>query len=365
MPDRCWCDVNPEAFSHNLREIKKIVGGKKVIAVVKADAYGHWAREAVKNMPEADLFAVATVNEALQLVDAGLTRPLLILYPIPDQEGAAVVLEKGVRMTVGSPESLEAAITAARRLAKKATVHLEIDTGMGRTGFLPNEVPSVLEKITSSPELVLEGVFTHFYMGTNRDSTLGQLECFRAATERVPPGVMRHMANSAALMRFPETHLDAVRPGIALYGCLPDPSFLGALDLIPALSLRSRVIQVKEIPPGHGISYRAMFVPGKRARIAVVGVGYEDGYPPSLTNTGQVLIRGKRRRVRGVVCMDSVMVDASEEPLPQVGDVATVIGRDGDQEITALELAGQAGTIPYDILTGIGRRVKRIYRRPV
>ena len=365
MPDRCWCDVDPEAFSHNLREIKKLVGGRKVIAVVKADAYGHWAREAVKHMPEADLFAVATVNEALQLTDHGLERPLLILYPIPDQEGAAMVVEKGVRVTVGSKESLEAAIAAASQVGKKAIVHLEIDTGMGRTGFFPEEIPSVLEKIASSPELNLEGAFTHFFMGANRDTTLAQLESFRKATSALSPRILRHTASSAALMRFPETHLDAVRPGIAVYGCPPDPSFLGALDLTPALALRSSVIQVKEIPPGHGVSYRALFVPGKKARIAVVGVGYEDGYPPSLANTGQVLIRGKRRRIRGVICMDSLMVDASEEPLPQVGDTVTIIGRDGDEEITALELAEQAGTIPYDILTGIGRRVRRIYRRAV
>ncbi len=363
MPDRCWCDVDPEAFSRNLREIKKLVGGKKIIAVVKADAYGHWAREAIKHMPEADMLAVATVNEALQLRDHAPSRPLLILYPIPDPDGAAVVIERGARITVGSPESLNAAISAARVLGKNAIVHLEIDTGMGRTGFLPDEVPPVLERIRSSPELILEGVFTHFFLGANKDATLAQLERFKNATATLPPGIIRHVASSPALMRFPETHLDAVRPGIALYGCPPDRSYVGVLDLKPALALRSRVIQVKEIPPGHGVSYRALFVPGKKARIAVVGVGYEDGFPPSLANVGQVLIRGKKRRVRGVVCMDSLMVDAGEEPLPQIGDVVTIIGRDGDEEITALELAEQAGTIPYDILTGIGRRAKRIYRK--
>ncbi|MEO0140548.1 MAG: alanine racemase [candidate division WOR-3 bacterium] len=362
MADRCWCDVDPEAFGHNLRQIRKLVLGRKIIAVVKADAYGHWVREAIKRMDEADMFAVATVNEALQVLDYGIKKPLLILYPVPDEEGATEAIAKGALLTIGSWESLEAAIASARNLGKIARVHMEIDTGMGRTGFLPDEVPEALEKVAAHPELLLEGVFTHFSKGADEEMTQAQLERFLSATRGLPPGVLRHAASSPALMRFPETHLDGVRPGIAIYGCPPDRSYTKALALMPALSLRSRVIQVKEMPPGHGVSYRALYVPGKPKRIAVVGVGYEDGYPPVLANIGQVIIRGKRRRVRGVVCMDSIMVDASEEPLPQVGDVATIIGRDGDEEITALDLAEQAGTIPYDILTGIGRRVKRIYR---
>ncbi|MGB9590127.1 MAG: alanine racemase, partial [Candidatus Hydrothermia bacterium] len=312
MFDRCWCDVDPGALSHNLRQIRGLVGERKIIAVVKADAYGHWVREAIKHMPEADIFAVATVNEAIQLFDYGLTRPLLVLYPIPDVEGTLAVLERGARITVGSPESLSAAISAARRLGKRAIVHLDIDTGMGRTGFLPDEAPSVLERILSCPELMLEGVFTHLSKGFDRAMTMAQLDAFMAATKNLPVGVMRHMASSPALMRFPETHLDGVRPGIAIYGSYPDRSSIGTLELRPALALRSRVIQLKEIPPGHGVSYRALFVPGKKTRIAVVGVGYADGFPPNLANAGQIIIRGKRRRIRGVVCMDSLMVDASE-----------------------------------------------------
>jgi len=363
MPDRCWCDVDPEAFGHNLRQIRRLVGSRKIIAVVKADAYGHWVKEAIKHMDEADVFAVATVNEALQVLNYGIKKPLLILYPVPDEEGAREALAAGAILSVGSPESLAAAVSAARSLNTRARVHIEVDTGMGRTGFLPDEFPSALERVGSCPELSLEGVFTHFSKGSDEDMTMAQLGRFLALTKNLPPGVIRHVASSPALIRFPETRLDGVRPGIAIYGCPPDRSFASALDLRPALAFRSRVIQVKEIPPGHGVSYRALFVPGKKARIAVVGVGYEDGFPPVLANIGQLIIRGKRRRIRGVVCMDSVMVDASEEPLPQVGDVATIIGRDGDEEITALELAEQAGTIPYDILTGIGRRVKRVYRR--
>ena len=362
MPNRCWCDINPDAFGHNLLQIRKLVGSRKIIAVIKADAYGHWVKEAVKRMDEADAFAVATVNEALQVLSYGVKKPLLILYPIPDEEGAREALAAGAILSISSPESLAAARSAAKALNKRARVHMEIDTGMGRTGFLPDEFPSALEEVLSCPELLLEGVFTHFSKGSDEDATMAQMETFLALTKTLPPGVLRHAASSPALIRFPQTRLDGVRPGIALYGCPPDPSYAGEFDFTPALALRARVIQVKEIPPGHGVSYRSLFVPGKRRRIAVVGVGYEDGFPPALANRGQVIIRGKRRRIRGVVCMDSVMVDASEEPLPQVGDVATIIGKDGDEEITALELAEQAGTIPYDILTGIGRRVKRIYR---
>jgi len=363
MSNRCWCDVLSESFDSNLRALRTASSGKPVLAVVKADAYGHWAKQAVRHMSEAWGFAVATVNEAVDLVDQVGDRPLVILSPLSAHEDAVEAIAQGIRINVGSAESLDVALRVAHSLGKCALVHMEIDTGLSRTGFTPEEALPALEALISVPLIQLEAVFTHFLSGSDSDSVHEQLRLFNLVTAKVPRNVLRHSASSSALLSFPETHMDLVRPGIAVYGVPPEPSCAGTLSLEPSLSLMARVVQVKEVAPGRGVSYGARFIAGSRTRTATLGVGYADGYPPSLANRGQVLIHGVRRRVLGSVCMDAIMVDASAEPRPQVGDIATIIGPDGPDEITALEIAEAAGTIPYDILTGIGRRVKRIYRK--
>ncbi len=361
MSNRCWCDVDPTAFQHNIAQLKKAAQNKPLIAVVKAYAYGHWAREAVKHMPGADRFAVATINEAMELLDH-LQKPVLILSPLTENEDVVAAVANGLEMNIGSSESLQTAIRVARSLQQKAVVHMELDTGMSRTGFDPEEFPGALARVIDARELELVGVFTHFQSGCDREAVFEQMHIFHKLTESLPRGVVRHAASTSALLAFPETHLDAVRPGLGVYGALPEPDCSVDLSLKPALSLKARVVQIRQLRRGSSVSYGARFVAGKKTRVAVLGVGYADGFPPVLANRGRVLINGKPRRVLGAVCMDAIMVDASEKPLPQVGDVAVIIGRDGDQRITAEQLAQQAGTTPYDILTGIGRRAKRIYR---
>ncbi len=352
MRARCWCPVSARALRSNLLKIKEKTG-RRVIAVVKADAYGHWARQAVKALAEADYFAVATINEALEIYPE-VDKPILILYPLCSLEETLEAARRGIRLNVGSWESLRLAKEAAKILGAPVPVHVEFDTGLGRTGFLPQEASRVAEEARS---LDVEGVFTHFYDSCNRGAVLEQLEKFREATKHFP-GALKHAASSGAILTAPESWLDAVRPGITLYGELPCPELRDTLGLEPALSFKARVIQVKELPPGHGVSYGPLYRTGKPQRVAVVAVGYEDGFPPNLSNRWFVLIKGVRRPILGAVAMDAVMVDASGEPPVRVGDVATVIG-DG---VRARDIALASGTSVYDVLTSIGRRAIRVYR---
>ncbi len=368
---RTWAEIDLKAIRHNLAELKRLAGGRMVAAAVKADAYGHGAvpvSKAIEDM--VDFLLTATVDEAVELQDAGIKKPILVLGIPLDQDELQEAIRRDIRFNLAHKEILKMAAEAASKLGKKALVHMEIDTGMTRTGFDLDEAVDMLQQIGENSWIELEGVFTHFATAdVDLDFARTQLERFK--NNIVPivrqnfPNAIIHAANSAAIVHLPEAVFDMVRPGISIYGLPPDPKMEGEMGFLkPAMSLKTRVLQVREIPKGVGISYGLTFKSDRPMKIATLAIGYGDGYPRILSNKAHFLIHGKAAPIRGVVCMDLTMVDVTEVPNVRVGDVAVAIGRDGDAEITATQLAVQAKTINYEIVTRVGIRAKRIYKFP-
>lgn len=372
---RVYAQVDLDAIEHNLVQIgRQTRSGAKVLAVVKCDGYGHGSvpiAGAVENMDIVGGFATATAEEALELRQAGIHKPILILgYTFPyAYEG---LIRQDVRLTVFRRDTLERLEKAAQYVGKKALVHVKVDTGMGRIGIQPEEENlAFLQRIADSEYLELEGMFTHFAKADERDMgyTLKQVERFNQFMDLVQSRLgiripCRHAANSAGIIRMEEAHLDLVRAGIILYGLYPSEDMEGEADwLRPALSLHSHLVYVKEVGPGQSISYGGTFTADHKMRVGTVPVGYGDGYPRSLSGRGAVLIRGKRAPILGRVCMDQFMVDLSEIPQAAEGDPVVLIGRDGQEEITAGELGNLSGRFNYELMCDLSPRVPRIYLR--
>jgi len=347
-----WAEIDLGAVRENVRQLlHRLPVGCRLIAVVKADAYGHGARPVATAVLEAGAWglAVSTPEEALSLVDLCGGERLLIMGGLAPATCEAAV-RVGCAVVCSAPwmvEALEALVPAGRRLP----VHLEIDTGLHRLGCTEEEAPRLASRIAGSGRLRLVGTMTHFASSDSDPRfTRLQLERFLETLSRfdVDPGI-RHAANSWAILRHPEAALDAVRPGIALYGC--------AGQLRPALTLRALVTQVREVRSGHSVGYGRTWTAWRTARIATVAIGYEDGVMRSRSNRGQVVVRGVRAPLVGRVSMDSITIDVSDVPEVEPGDPVTVIG-DG---ITAEEVAAWSGTIPYEVLTALGNRVARVY----
>lgn len=365
--DRLWAEISLDAIAHNFRLIRDRVGGRVgVCAVVKADAYGHGAIEVANRLTRegAAGFAVADVYEAIALRDAGVTAPVLTLYaPLPDEAPALVAT--GAAVGVGAPELCRALDRAAAEQGTTCAVHLNIDTGMGRGGCAPDDALMLAIVIARCPHLRLAGAFTHFaaVSAFDPDTTLVPFHRFSDACDRIEAAGFRlrtrHAANSAALFIAPRTHAAMVRPGVALFGIDPGPLATAGVKLVPALTLRARVIAVNRIPAGTTIGYRPGFTAYKDTRVAVIPIGYADGYPYCLADRGRVLIHGRSARVVGQISMDCTAVDVGEIPSVRVGDVVTLVGSDGDQRVSIEELAEGVGTIPYEIATRIGSRATR------
>lgn len=370
-PTRVEIDLG--ALRANTQLACRLAGpGVEVMAVVKADGYGHGALPAAQAALEAGAswLGVAIPEEGVRLREAGIEARILVLGPAP-LEQADLVVRHGLDQCVSDLEQAEALSRAARRAGRPAAVHLKVDTGMGRVGIPPAEVLPAAARLSSLTFLQPAGLMTHFAEADAEDPgfTREQLVRFHEA-EAVLRGVgirvpMRHAANSAGLLYHPEARLDLVRPGILLYGCPParrprpgDPA------LTPALRFRTEVLQMKEVPAGVGISYGRTFIAPRPLRVATLPVGYADGFSRLLSNVGQVLIGGRRAPVVGRVCMDMTMVDVTDIPGVRVGDEAVLIGRQADGEITADEHAAWQGTISYEVLCAIGPRVPRVYRTP-
>lgn len=367
-----WVEIDLDAIAHNLRQLQHMAAPAQVMAVVKADGYGHGAvlvaRTALAH--GARRLAVAMVEEGLHLRQSAIACPILVLgWTPPEQYGPA--LRYDLELTVSSEAEARALSEAARREGRRAKIHLKIDTGMTRLG-LPATDPRLGEiaaRIASLGHLEIAGVYTHLATADDPEAelTARQLAAFDEALQvlaryGVRP-LLRHAANSAALLRLPAAHYDLVRPGIALYGL---EAFAGSVDrfgLRPALTWKTRVALVKEVPAGTPISYGATYVTPRSARIATLPVGYADGLRRALSNRGHVLVNGRRVPIVGRVCMDQVMVDVSGAGDVSVGDEVVLIGVQGGERITADEMAGWMDTIGYEVVTGIGRRVPRIYYR--
>ncbi|GFO53007.1 alanine racemase [Geomonas sp. Red276] len=369
-------EIDLAALRHNYSLVKKAAPrGCGILAVVKADAYGHGFEYVSKELDTlgVDAFAVAFLAEGVQLRRSGVDKPVLILGGVyPGEERRCIGLN--ISTAIFTLEQAAALDRAAGELAapRPAKIHLEIDTGMGRLGVPHHEAPAFLAKLKEFKHLELEGIFSHFASADELDEdgrsyTKLQVERLSAAvTEARRVGFSPtyvHTSNSAGILTLDTPFCNLIRPGIILYGGLPSGDFAGMVSSRPVMRLVSRVAMLKWVEPGTPISYGRRFIADKRTLIASVPVGYADGYPRSLTNKGEVLIRGQRARVAGTVCMDWIMLDVTDVEGVTVGDEVTLLGPDPlGGSISAEELAQKAGTIPYEIFCGIAtRRVRRVY----
>jgi len=364
-------EIDLGAIRENVLLACRLAGpAAQVMAVVKADAYGHGAAPVARTALAAGAtwLGVAVPEEAVVLREAGIRSRILVLGPIAPEQ-AELVVDHGLDQCVSDPAQADALDRMARRRGRVVSLHLKVDTGMGRVGLPPREVRPAADHLARLPAIRLAGLMTHFADADADDPafTQEQMARFEAAAQALrEAGIadsLRHAANSAALLSHSASRLDMVRPGILLYGCPPrrgrrpaDPA------LRPALRLRTSITQVKDVRAGDSVSYGRTFVASRDVRIATIPIGYADGLPRLLSNRGQALVRGRRASLVGRVCMDMTMVDVTALPEVRAGDEAVLIGRQGDEEITADEVAELAGTISYEILCRIGPRVPRIYR---
>lgn len=362
-----WAEVDLEAIRHNVRALGRAAPDAEVMGVVKGYAYGHGNPQSAIAMLEggATRLGVARVAEAIHLREAGVSAPIHVLTE-PPPAAAPKMVEHGLTATVYTTGFAEALSDAAATTDSRVPVHLKVDTGMHRVGIAPSDAVDVATSLRSMKGLELEGVWSHLAVADVRHHpfTRKQLEVFRSVSDDLESaGIevpLRHLANSAATMSDPDTHLDLVRCGIAAYGLWPSTDLLGALDLRPALELKARVTFAKTVEPGEGISYGLAYTVEDTSRIVTVIAGYADGYDRRLSNRADVLIDGLRYRVAGRVCMDQLMVDVGSDDV-EVGATATLIGRDGRDSIPAEELAVHVGTINYEVTARIPSRVPRIF----
>lgn len=366
MPNRAaWAEINLGAVAHNYREIRKrIQKGAKLCAVVKADAYGHGAVAVARKALEegADYLAVATLSEALDLRAAGFTTPLLILGLV-EPESARDVVDADITQTVCRLDLVEALSQEAVRQGKKVKVHLTIETGMGRIGVHPKDAAETAKKIAAFPNVELEGVFSHFALADIPDKTFtkNQVKLFQeacgtieAAGVRIP---IKHIAESAAILEIPDVHFDMVRAGIIQYGLWPSDEVTRPIDLRPCMKFCARIVYVKTIQPGESVGYGRKFIAERETRIATLPVGYADGYIRAYAG-GSVEVCGKRAPIAGRVCMDQFMIDITDIPEAQMGDLCTLFG---SETLTADEVAGWANTINYEVVCLVSKRVPRVY----
>lgn len=365
-----WAEVDLGAIAKNVEAIKRFVGTRvAVMAVVKANAYGHGILEVSRTALRhgASWLGVALKEEASYLRQQGVKVPILILGTTPPEQAGEVV-RANVSQTVYSYSQGLAFAQAAAKQGKKAKLHFKIDTGMGRLGFLPSaEAREAILALCRLPSVEAEGIFTHFAAAeSDQTFTRLQLQRFQQFKEELErkgaffPWV--HAANSAALLNFPESRFCLVRPGITIYGHYPAPWLAEKIRLFPAMSLKARVASVKEFGPGESISYGRTYFTKGRTTVAVIPLGYADGYSRLLSNRGEVLIRGEQAPVIGTVCMDQFMVDVSHVPGVQLGEKVTIFGRDGEKELPVEELAAKIGTVNYEVLCAVSARVPRVYR---
>jgi Alr-MurF fusion protein len=371
-PDRpTWVEIDLSAIAHNTRQIQSLVGPNvRILASLKADAYGHGALKVARTVLQngARMLGVATLSEALPLREAGIHTPILVFGYVPHwQMREAVRLQ--LTLTLYSIEAAQALSRAAQALNQSVNVHVKVDTGMGRLGMRAEHIADILEllfEIRDLPRLELEGIFTHFAMADTQDQTHArmQLTRFQQVLQRIDEKHMRpllvHAANSAATLSLPEAHFDMVRPGIALYGLDPSSEVPLPAGFRPALSFKTQVAQVKDIPEGECISYGCTYITDRPTCIAVLPVGYADGFRRAPTNWGYVLVHEQEAPLLGRVCMDQCIIDITHIPHVRVGDEVVLIGQQGTASLTAEQVAQRLGTINYEVVSEILARVPRV-----
>lgn len=366
MPFPAWVEVDLDRLQYNIRAIKEWIGPRvKLLLVVKADAYGHGARQVAVAACEAgvDVLGVATVHEGMELRQAGIGAPILVLSPALATEVHEIV-EWRLGTSVATLEFARYLSDVSCEREVVSSVHVEVDTGMGRSGIDHVKAADFVTEVAALPGLRLDGLFTHFpnCNGSAHDLEREQLRLFGAvAHELRARGIVipvLHSANSAALLALRESHLDMVRPGLLAYGVRP-PGVALTVDVKPVMSFCARLVQVRTLPAGRGVSYGSTFVTRRPTRVGVIPVGYGHGYSSLLSNRGEVVIEGKRAPVIGRVTMDMTMVDLSDVPEAGLGDLVVLFGGEGSCRIGVDEVAATAGLLPYEIMCTIGKRVVR------
>jgi alanine racemase len=363
-----WVEVDREAYRHNLREVARHTG-VRVLAVVKANGYGHgmvpMARAAVE--AGAAYLGVAMVAEGVRLREAGVEGiPVLVMGAALEAQAEAIA-SHGLSQVVTRPEMVAALRGAGARQGVEVPVHVKVDTGIARVGVAPGETLQFCRWIARQSHLRLDGVMTHFATSDEEDISYS-LEQLRVFQELIPalrsefgPKLLLHTANSGAIARMPDSWLDMVRPGLVSYGIPPSPEQT-PLDLRACLAVRGRITQVRELPAGRRVSYGGLFTTDRPTVLGVLPIGYADGYRRALSNRGEALVRGRRAPIRGRVCMDQMVLDLTDIPGAAVGDVATLIGADGEERITAWDLGEAIPTIVDEVLVGLGERLPRVYQ---
>lgn len=369
---RVHAEIDLDAIIHNMEAMhNKISENTQIMAVIKADGYGHGAveiAEAIDGLPYVSGYAVATVEEGLILRNHGIDKPILILgYAFAEQYEE--MIRAGIRPTVFTREMAEELSLVANRLDMDCPIHFAVDTGMSRIGYqVTEEAADEMAQLAALPHIIVEGIFTHFARADEADKTCAyeQLALFQKMIDMLKArGItipIHHCSNSAAIVELPEANMDMVRAGITLYGLWPSEEVnKNRINLRPALSLVTHVAYVKELEAGRAISYGGTYVTDKKRMIATIPVGYADGYARGLSNRGDVLIHGKRAPIRGRVCMDQFMVDVTDIPDVKCGDKVVLIGSDGDEQITMEEVGERSGRFNYEFVCDLGKRIPRVY----
>ena len=367
---RVYAEINLDAIVKNVDNLMALTKENTgALAVVKADGYGHGDVAVAKAVAQKVTgYAVATLDEAVNLRENGVKKPILVLGYVDPYEFDILVSHE-ITATVFDVETAQLLADAARVQKKQAHCHIKVDTGMRRIGLEPDENGiAIVKQITALKELSADGIFTHFAASDETDKTSAehQFKLFTDFTGRLEKeGIhftYRHCANSAAVIDMPQVDLDMVRLGIAMYGMYPsDEVKKEKVELFPALDLKSHITMVKEIPAGEMVSYGGTFTTTRTTKLATVSVGYGDGYPRALSSKGYVLVRGQKAPIVGRVCMDQMMVDVTDIKNVTRADIVTLIGKDGDAEITVEEIAALAGTFNYVFVCDLGKRIPRSY----
>ena len=363
-----WIEIDLDALSANLRTLATACGGRPVWAVVKADAYGHGAVHCGRSLVAAGAtgLVVALPEEGLALRRAGIDTPILLSGPLP-AGGAGPLVEECIIASVSSVADLHDLEAAARALGRPAAYHVELDTGMTRMGLAPSELASFLQAAASAAHCRLEGIASHLASIENAGGpeARGQLERMRATVEQIRTAlhtaVPAHLASSPAVCAFPGAFLDAVRPGLLLYGVRPHPRLAASPGLRPVLALRAAVALVRDVAADTPIGYNGTYRTESATRVAVIAAGYADGLQRTVAGRAEALLAGRRRPYRGAVNMDLAQLDLGAGTAARAGQIATIIGADGEVSVTLEELAERTGTSPYQWLTGLGARVPRVY----
>ncbi|MEN6617475.1 MAG: alanine racemase [Syntrophorhabdus sp.] len=363
--------INLGALEYNVRSIRShLSAGAGLLGVVKADAYGHGSIQISRKLESlgVDYLGVATIEEGIVLRQGGIHAPILIMSGIFSWDEIEPVIRYDLTPVIYDDALLNRLLTETKNYGKPVRIHLKFDTGMGRLGFLPQDAYEVAQVVANAPGIYLEGLMSHFSVSETRDEYgLSQIEDFRKVVEvfrsaglHVPH---KHMGNSGAIINYPEAHFSMVRAGISLYGSHPSRSMEDSLGLRQVMKISARIAFCREFPAGSSLSYGRTYTTKRSTRIAYIPVGYSDGYPRSLSNKGPVLINGQRCIIVGRVCMDWILADITGVGPVKSGDEAILLGEDDLEgvRISANEIAENAGTIPYEILCKISRRIERVY----